>query len=144
MQGRRGLLVEGVAPFLRRDNMSSDHIPNMQDYVDFGRVNGPKWPNGCDHPEGTYLTTFEVVERWHDGEIHEEIIDLYLYESNGRQEPCLRYGKEDSQYYSPMSMEMLIKSARHMEGYRAALKYLRKYGQLKWVSNPTKEGSVDA
>lgn len=104
--------------------------PNADDWINFGRIWGPKWPDGCNHPDGSYVATFEVCESPRSGI---ETIDLYCFDNGGRQEFCLRYGSADNEYYSPGDIVGIIRSQQHLGRYKSALGILMRLGTVKWA-----------
>lgn len=91
-------------------------------------VQGPIWQDGCEHDKGTYVVSFTVHSRLNKIDQY----DLYIFENNGRQEVCIRYGAECQQYISPGSLgEFLSRSCNH-EPYQTAVRILLHYGNVSW------------
>lgn len=68
----------------------------------------PIWPNGCDHPQDSYLGTVYGHNLGGDPEAW----DLYCFRNGDAFELCFRYGKEEHEYRSPGRLGSVV------EGYR--------------------------
>ena len=95
-------------------------------------VQGPIWPNGCEHEEGTYVASFEIFN-FKQNKIDK--YDLYLFQDRGSkcQHVCIRYGKEGSEYISPGDLGgFLARSDGVYEPYATAVRILLHYGNVEW------------
>ena len=93
----------------------------------------PYWADHCGH--GGYLFSFTSYAF---GEEPAEIIDVYCWDNNGRQEFCLRFGDRSSDYRSPGGIERIIYLATSGFGpYPACMELLRMVGAVRFcVLNP--------
>lgn len=98
------------------------------------------WPEGnacaCQHADSEYVGSF----------IHEELVlgstmprkeklDVYVFHTSYYgAEVCIRYGAEDSHYYSPGSMYQFIMTAGQLQHdvYKRALDLIREKGILRY------------
>lgn len=100
-------------------------------------INGPKWEDHCEHPEGSYVGSFSCVYRLGaGGSLTEEKCDLYVYESRRQdladeQGACIRFGNEPQEYYSPIDVQNILSASDH-EPYRSAMALLKNKGNLVW------------
>jgi len=61
----------------------------------------PHWGNHCKHPPKSFVGTIR--------DTHEhEFVDVYVYQNKTTPEfkICLRYGEQEDQYLSPLSLHM--------------------------------------
>ena len=95
--------------------------------IDIFSIPGPVWHNGYNH-EG-YVASFDCLPRpkseW-------KKFDIYVWENHwGQQEVCLRFGEEDSHYYSPGTHWNVIGAAHHIPEYNRAVDILKDSGIRK-------------
>jgi hypothetical protein len=103
----------------------------MENLIDMHEIKGPIWEDGCNHPPGSYVASFQTFL----GLDVKERIDLYAYPlPDGKMNFCMRFGPEGHEYYSPGDIENIIKSANH-EPYHIALFFLKYFGKITWVRN---------
>ena len=93
----------------------------------------PYWPEHCGH--GGYLFSFTSYST---SEAPDEIIDVYCWDNNGRQEFCLRFGDGGGDYRSPGGIESILSSAARGFGpYTACKELLKLVGDVRFcVLNP--------
>lgn len=124
-----------------------------EERAEYGIIDGPAWPNHCNHPEGTYLCTFEIFRNNPDKlKVKEEpyirvVIDLFVFGENGpsRQGACMRDGPEGSNYYSPGSPMDIVRTAAALpnhEPYERAARILQHFGQFIWTPKAQPEQKV--
>lgn len=99
-------------------------------------VNGPVWPNHCDHEMEAYVCSFKC-HTYHGNNSRESIFDLYVFEHKWYgQEICLRDGPDGRDYCSPGNVTDFICryrfSTRHNDFHTAAAIILVHLGILKW------------
>lgn len=102
--------------------------------VILGIVDGPKWPDHCNHPAGTYVCTFE----WYDHKRQtEEVLDMYVFPGNyGGDHVCLRHDVGDGDYYSPGPLTNVIEIGQ-FDPYRRAYDILKALGVFRWQRTET-------
>lgn len=88
----------------------------------------------CNNGSECYVGSFSTI--YYNQSVKttiEELIDLYIYPDNlFGQCLCLRFGSEPSQYYSPLSVLHMARSADKMEAYSLALRMLQEKGTFIW------------
>ena len=92
-------------------------------------ITGPVWKDLCQHPDGSYVGSFEVYSfKAPSGPHTVEQYDLYVFHHPASGLPqtqvCLRFGADSSQYYSFTSIPQLIRSSQHGEPYWSASQLL--------------------
>lgn len=86
-----------------------------------------EYSNGCDHEDGSYLGSIQQGPDKND-----EWLDIYIFDGgNLGQQVCIRYGKNDQDYYSPGSITNLIKG--QMDAYQLALHVIQKKGEILFI-----------
>ena len=102
----------------------------------------PYWANDCGHSPESYVCSFRIILKVEEGKRVpcDDKYDLYLFESRGSLELCIRYGNEPSQYCSPGdAVEFMLKNNPNYGSFIAQDIYdfvgilLRKYGKLKFT-----------
>jgi hypothetical protein len=94
----------------------------------------PYWEDHCDHPEGSYIASFEEILSRDEAEMK---CDLYAYEHpRGGTAVCLRFGDEGGDYYSPLNVTDLV--SHNFKPYRTAFQVLQSLGNITWQSKHPK------
>jgi len=116
----------------------------------FHKCDGPKWTDHCNHPEGTYLCSFQYTVLTGGSPDH-EFVDMYVYPdtkwAGSTQSVCLRVGNEGDEYHSPGAIYNVIELAITEDVYGLALDALRYYGKLNWEKNgvtPEQAGTISS
>jgi hypothetical protein len=92
------------------------------------RIDGPHWKNLCNHSASDYLMTIKIPN------YYKETLDIYIFENKESclgQQVCMRYGNEDSEYYSMGNIINIIEILDLK--YEVLLNILKSRGQFKWV-----------
>lgn len=98
----------------------------------FPLISGPVWNDACRHEKESYVCSYHVI-RSENQHYREDKYDLYLFDSSGDQEVCIRYGSEGSQYISPGRLGDFMSSVSwHCAEYKAAQRILKELGTLSW------------
>lgn len=89
----------------------------------------PEYKDHCSHPKGSYLGSIQQGPKHNS-----EWLDIYVYEDALQgQSVCIRYGKNDSEYYSPGNVLNVIASIMtnpNMEAYQLATKVMITKGSI--------------
>jgi hypothetical protein len=96
----------------------------------------PHFYDHCGHKGGEYIGTSPYY--YNDGkDFKEGWVDVYIFDSSLGQEVCIRYGKEDREYYSPgLVVDFLRRSGNATNpAYKKALEILFYRGYFKYVRN---------
>lgn len=103
----------------------------------YGLINGPVWTDCCQHPPESYVASFEIANYQRQQMEH---YDLYVYASkcSGKQDVCIRYGDECSQYISPGPLGGFLTHNDH-EPYMTAIRILLAFGKVSWAANSVTE-----
>lgn len=98
-------------------------------------IPGPVWQDGCGHGKKYYVGSYEVIESRNHELVH-DLIDLYVFSNPSLgQEVCLRFGNEDSAYYSPGRVQNVIADSHICQVYGLCHKMLNEKGKFKWSKN---------
>jgi hypothetical protein len=92
------------------------------------------WKDGCNHPDDSYVASFECENEKFDLYVFSEIFSNRL-----SHRVCIRFGDEPSQYYSLGSLNMFIQGTRcNADRFMSdALEILLAKGNFSWVNaNP--------
>lgn len=103
----------------------------------YHKIDGPIYPDDCGH--GGYVCSFRAFGT-SVGKLYEDF-DLYVFQlkNDKRQHVCIRYGY-DGDYYSPGSIDYLIKNSQFEPCYTAYLA-LAHHGIFKWEQNDTAQST---
>ena len=74
------------------------------------------WFDGCEHPKESYVGSFSINTRK---------FDIYLYDDNGKEKVCVRFGNEHHEYLSLGDLKMVCSVA---ETYPDSLEWVTTYG----------------
>ena len=96
-------------------------------------VNGNN--SGCQHKDEHYVGSF-VHEEFVLGSttLRVEKLDIYVFPQRAGDTVCIRFGDEDSEYYSPGPLYQFIQTAgrRQHDMYASALKLILAKGTIKY------------
>ena len=94
----------------------------------YKQKNTPHYTDTCKHPDSSYVGSIQL----HSPEI--EWLDVYVYEDEiiGTT-VCIRYGNEDSQYYSPGHILNVMRS--DVTAYFLAAIVIEKHGKITYERN---------
>ncbi len=92
----------------------------------------PEYTDKCEHPEDSYIGSIQQGpnqdNKW---------LDVYVYEdSTLGQNICIRYGKNDQDYYSPGDVFQLVANItinHGIEAYHLATRVMLKKGKILFV-----------
>lgn len=115
----------------------------------FALIKGPVWPDQCEHEDGSYVASFEVVDSVPVPDDSPESFtlrlskyDLYVFPQRYYgQEVCIRYGSKCGEYISPGSLGEFLAKNNH-EPYTSAIRILLHFGRALWVPKENKEGNA--
>jgi hypothetical protein len=100
----------------------------------FGLISGPCWQDCCQHEAGSYVASFEICKPspMVKGGYKQEFYDLYVFDQQGRQDVCIRYGAECSEYISPGHLGQFLTRFTVLEPYQTAARILLHFGMVQW------------
>ncbi len=85
-----------------------------------------KFKNRCGHLAEEYVGTISDVEKV-NGEWMERFYDVYVFaDKHFGHEVCIRYGNEPSEYLSPGTIDMMVRSTREI--YRKTMSLIEEQG----------------
>lgn len=98
----------------------------------------PVWTDHCDHGKKSYIGT-KQYNQIIDNKAETAYLDVYVYECQGKQKICLRFGEEGSHYYSPPENWIdFIQAAKNFEPYKQGLSVLEYCGFFSYKRTKTK------